>query len=373
MARAGGKDRGLVERPKESGIWWVRVWHEGKEHWYRVGAKSAAKDLYRTIKDKQRRGRFFPEEYERKKKVPLKDFMDQVIAVSKKQSLRDDKRFAEFWGEIFKDRPIDTIKPAEIEKVQIRLLEGDGKEDMGREPSTVNRYTDFLRHVFYLAIRDNLIQSNPAARIKRFKEPAGKIRFLSETEENLLGEKIINPLHRKMVQFALNTGLRQSEQFKLRWENIDTERRTLFIPRSKSGESRSVPLNDQALGVLRSLTSWMTSPWVFPSEVSSSPMDARNFYGRIYLPALKAAKLNGEVNWHTLRHTFASRLVMAGVDLRTVQSLMGHKTIAMTIRYAHLSDAHRLDAVNRLFSSKKENVTVTKTGTKEEVISGGVS
>lgn len=373
MARKDGKDRGLIERPKGSKVWWVRVWEAGKEHWYKVGAKSAARDLYQTIKDKQRKGRFFPEEYDRKKKILLKDFMDQVIAVSKKQSLRDDKRFAEFWGGIFKDRPVDTIKPAEIEKVQIRLLEGDGKEDMGREPGTVNRYTDFLRHVFYLAIRDNLIQSNPAARIKRFKEPAGKIRFLSETEEKLLGEKIVNPLHWKMVEFALNTGLRQSEQFKLRWENVDTERRTLFIPRSKSGESRTIPLNDRTLEILRSLTSWMTSPWVFPAEAPASPMDARNFYGRVFLPVLEAVNLKGEVNWHTLRHTFASRLVMAGVDLRTVQSLMGHKTIAMTIRYAHLSDAHRLDAVNRLSPGKNENATVTKTVTKEEAVERKIS
>lgn len=193
----------------------------------------------------------------------------------------------------------------------------------------MNRYTDFLRHIFYLAMRDGLVQSNPAAKVKRFREPAGRVRFISEGEEKLLEEKIANPLHWKMAQFALNTGLRQSEQFKLRWENIDMERRTLFIPRSKSGESRTVPLNDKALEILRSLTSWMTSPWVFPSQNPASPMDARHFYGRVFLPALEAANLKGEVNWHTLRHTFASRLVMAGVDLRTVQSLMGHKTIAM--------------------------------------------
>ncbi|MFY9268701.1 MAG: site-specific integrase [Candidatus Manganitrophaceae bacterium] len=350
------------------------MWETGKEHWYKVGPKSAARNFYQQIKDKQRRGRFFPEEYDRKKKVPLKNFMDQAIAVSKKRSLRDDRRFAEFWGKGFEGRAIDTIKPAEIEKIQIRLLEGDGKkEDKGREPGTVNRYTDFLRHVFYLAIRDGLVQSNPAAKIKRFREPAGRIRFLSEGEEKLLEEKITNPLHWKMVRFALNTGLRQSEQFKLRWEHVDTERRTLFIPRSKSGESRTMPLNDKALEILRSLTSWMTSPWVFPSENSLTPMDARNFYGRVFLPALEATNLKGEINWHTLRHTFASRLVMAGVDLRTVQSLMGHKTIAMTVRYAHLSDKHRLDAVNRLVSSQNQNATVTETVTKEETAGKGVS
>ena len=75
--------------------------------------------------------------------------------------------------------------------------------------------------------------------------------------------------------------------------------------------------------------------------------DAHNFYNRVFLPALEKAEIQ-DVVWHTLRHTFASRLVMAGVDLRTVQELMGHKDITMTIRYSHLSPSHLKEAVQRL-------------------------
>lgn len=85
--------------------------------------------------------------------------------------------------------------------------------------------------------------------------------------------------------------------------------------------------------------------------------DAQNFYNRVFIPALegdeakKEAKIEGVV-WHSLRHTFASRLVMAGVDLRTVQELMGHKTIEMTLRYSHLSQSHLNEAVLRLDQKK---------------------
>jgi site-specific recombinase XerD len=75
-------------------------------------------------------------------------------------------------------------------------------------------------------------------------------------------------------------------------------------------------------------------------------MQGRNFVVKIYEPGLKRAKIEG-VTWHTLRHTFASRAVMAGVDIRTVQELMGHSTITMTMRYAHLSPTHLRTAVNR--------------------------
>ena len=179
----------------------------------------------------------------------------------------------------------------------------------------------------------------------RFKETAGRIRYLTEGEEKRLSE-CLAPHHAKLVSFALNTGLRQKEQFELRWEHTDTERRVLTIPRSKSGGIRHVPLNNEALAVVWSLPSWMTSPWVFPSQNPATPLDCHHVYGRIYMPAVKKAGLQ-DVNWHTLRHTFASRLVMAGVDIRTIQELMGHKSIVMTTRYSHLSDVHKREEIGR--------------------------
>jgi len=102
-----------------------------------------------------------------------------------------------------------------------------------------------------------------------------------------------------------------------------------------------------AVRTLRALPSRLKSAWVFPSETGETPLDGQNFVNRVFVKALTKAKIE-DFSWHCLRHTFASRLVMAGVDLRTVQELMGHKTLAMTLRYSHLSPGHQLDAVQRL-------------------------
>jgi site-specific recombinase XerD len=121
-------------------------------------------------------------------------------------------------------------------------------------------------------------------------------------------------------------------------------------------------MNDRVVEILRSLPSRLKSAYVFPSETSESPLNANNFINRVWTPALKKAKLVN-LHWHDLRHTFASRLVMAGVDLRTVQELMGHKTITMTLRYSYLSPTHQREAVQRL----TKQPTATKTATKQKV------
>jgi Phage integrase family len=101
---------------------------------------------------------------------------------------------------------------------------------------------------------------------------------------------------------------------------------------------------------------------VFPSTAASTPPDAQNFLNRAFLPALRRAGI-ADFHWHDLRHTFASRLVMKGADLRTVQELLGHKMLAMTLRYAHLSPAHQLDAVQRLNRPVAVDASSTRSST----------
>ena len=141
----------------------------------------------------------------------------------------------------------------------------------------------------------------------------------------------------------------------------------------KSGEDYFVPMNDDLRAILRALPSRMRSEWVFPSETGDTPLDAKNYLHRVFGPALKRAGLI-DFRWHDSRHTFASRLVMAGVDARTVQTLMGHKTLAMTERYAHLSQAHKLAAVQHLNRPVSGEPTATATATRRSaglLISGG--
>jgi integrase len=110
--------------------------------------------------------------------------------------------------------------------------------------------------------------------------------------------------------------------------------------------------------LLRILPSRLRSPWVFPSESGARPLDSQNFINRVFRPALRRARITN-FSWHDLRHTFASRLAMAGVDIRTIQEPLGHQSLAMTLRYAHLSPAHKRDAVRHLERIR----TGTTTGT----------
>lgn len=131
-------------------------------------------------------------------------------------------------------------------------------------------------------------------------------------------------------------------------------RRTVTIPRSKNGATRHVPLNQAAMRALEALQAGANSS-EFVCGGANTPRQWFN-------PAVKAAALSGFTR-HCLRHTFASRLVMAGVDIRTVQELLGHKTITMTVRYSHLAPKHTLAAVERL-DAPTEQPTDTTTDTK---------
>jgi integrase len=151
-----------------------------------------------------------------------------------------------------------------------------------------------------------------------------------------------------IVSLALNTGLRKGEIFNLRWADADLRRAQLTVrgTGAKSGQTRHVPLNREAVAVLRA---WQTTTTdqtahVFAGRSEGEPLDDVK---KAWLPVVKAAKLKA-FTFHDLRHTFASKLVMAGVDLNTVRELLGHADIKMTLRYAHIAPAHAAAAVAKL-------------------------
>jgi site-specific recombinase XerD len=135
--------------------------------------------------------------------------------------------------------------------------------------------------------------------------------------------------------------MRQLEQFSLRWEHVDLERGVLTLAATKSGGVQYVRLNEEAKAIFRNLDSWQRSVWVFPSENPATHADPRNFYRRVYLPKLRTVGLES-VTWHTLRHTFASRLAMGGA------TLLRHTGTTLVRPYAHLSPSHLQDALERV-------------------------
>jgi len=342
------KVRGVFERPRGSGIFWIRYWVNGRECREKVGTKSDAIARYQQRKTEAREGRLPSSQ----RQVPFDTFVREYLESerSRVRSFVTMARHGRRWIERFGARPLRSILPLDVEKWAAR-------RGTDLSPASVNRELSFLRRVFNVAIANDLVERNPVKGVKFLREPSGRVRFLTEYEEARLRAEVSEEDWR-LIDFAINTGLRQGEQFGLRWSNVDMANRVLTIPRSKHGGARHIQLNETAMAILRSLPSRFHSEWVFPSQTGRSPLNVSNVLHRIFMPAVRRAGIE-DFRWHDLRHTFASRLAMAGADLRTIQELMGHKTLAMTLRYAHLSPTH-LHAAVRLIDAPSGGRTGTK-------------
>ena len=236
----------------------------------------------------------------------------------------------------FGRRPAQEITPSDIDKFLADLVES------GRSPATANRFHALLSSIFSVAVRNGRLESNPCKRVSRFKEAPGRVRFLSEKEEIALRAAIrrFYPDREPEFDLALHTGLRRGEEFGLRRDGVDLERGILTV-QGKTG-CRFVPVNSVACAALEKLLARSDEEFVC-REKRTGQRDRRRWFEQ----SVGWAEID-DFHWHDLRHTFASRLVMAGVDIRSVQELLGHKSIVMTTRYAHLSPAHQQANVERL-------------------------
>jgi len=357
LSRRGKRPRGCFEQPAGSGIWWVRFRDKkGKLYRKKIGPKSLAKKAYTTFRAQIIAGTFIPE---KRRDVLLRDYLRTFMRKHVEGQLRNAMHYAQYarrWKAALGEKTLQGIVPDDIAEYA-----AERRQHIG--PATVNRELAFLRRVFNAAMASRLVDSNPVLSRRKggafTKENNQRVRQLSLEEEAALAREIPDPVDWAKVVVALHTGLRRGEQFRLRWsEHVDFTTGIITVADSKSGEPRHVPMNDTVRAVLRALPSRLKSPWVFPSETGATPLDAQNFVNRVFLPALRRAKIDN-FHWHDLRHTFASRLVMAGVDLRTVQELLGHKTLAMTLRYAHLLPEHQLEAVQRLNRPDSGDASIT--------------
>ena len=369
MARSGGKDRGIVEKPEGSGVWWVRLYVDGREKWFRADNKSQARAVYARVKVEEREKRYFPEKFDRTKAVTLRAWLKRCLEGITSPGLRNMHHYGKFWSKLLGQRLLREISGEDLRHIQSRMV-----AKKSRSPHTINRYFAALRRFLNLAIAEGLLPNNPVKGVKFFPEPVGRLRFLTDAEIARLRERL-SPEHWSLVAFSLETGLRLSEQFHARWDCVNMEQGILTIPLSKSGKTRHVILSEAAQSILQNLSTWTYSPFLFPSPLNAGqPLQGRNFVVKVYEPALNQAGIQG-ATWHTLRHTFASRAVMAGVDIRSIQELMGHSTITMTMRYTHLSPTHLRTAVNKaslgIMASKTGSGTGSKTGSNANLVIRG--
>lgn len=369
------KHRGVFERVKGSNIWWIRYTNEhGKRVTSKVGTWAAAIHVYDQRTAAVRLGVLLP--HSSRRGVKFSELVTDAIDFAEKhhRASKDFKQRANLAAEAFGDRVAESITTRELQDWIDWMAEE--REWTG---GTRNRFKSTLSTIYREGMRAGKIMVNPARLVRRTKEPMGRVRFLSFEEEAKLRKAIAASLPGRIkdegesafaqLDVALHTGMRKSEQFTATWEQVDLEHGYIYLSMTKNGSDRFVTLNSTTVEVLKRLKErhkelgLPSDSTLFHSKREGLIKNPRKWFAT----ALDQAKIE-DVTWHTLRHTFASRLVMAGVDLKTVQELMGHKTIAMTARYAHLAPTHKQQALETLVRPGSVSVPSGRkmaTGTKK--------
>jgi integrase len=241
------------------------------------------------------------------------------------------------------------ITPALLAEHRDKLSRAITERKRLRSPSTVVRYMAALSHAFTIAIKEwGWVEDSPMLKVSKPKEPRGRVRFLSDDERARLLEackKSQSPWLYLVVVLALSTGARRMEIMGLQWENVDLNRAIITLHETKNGERRILPIAGHALALFKEhakIRSLQTN-LVFPSNNLKSPIDLRTPWET----ALKQANIH-DFRFHDLRHSAASYLAMNGATLAEIAEVLGHKTLQMVKRYAHLSEAHTAKIVARM-------------------------
>lgn len=222
--------------------------------------------------------------------------------------------------------------------------------DKPRAPATVVRYLAALSHCLSIAVKEyQWLDDSPMRKVAKPQEPRGRVRFLSDDERAALLRECQaseNPCLYPVVVLALSTGMRAGEIMNLEWRDVDLARGWLTLRETKNGDMRGVPLAGKALELMKEharIRRRLDTSLLFPGANPSKPVDLRQPWEK----ALKQAGIE-DFHFHDLRHSCASYLAMNGASLAEIAEVLGHKTLSMVKRYAHLSDSHKAGVVERM-------------------------
>lgn len=275
-------------------------------------------------------------------------YISNVLPLKKKCEQRQRAQLI-WWKKQIGTYLLSDITPALIAEQRDILLKGITKRGKMRSPATVVRYMAALSHAYTIAIKEwGWIESSPVQKVTKPKEPRGRVRFLDNDErERLLQacKESSNPYLYIIVVMALSTGMRQGEILNLKWSDVDFEKMRVILRETKNGEIRQVHISDHALKLLCELDKVrrIDSQFLFPGKFPKKPIDIRTAWEN----AVKKADISDFV-FHSLRHTCASYLAMNGASLAEIAEVLGHKTLAMVKRYAHLSASHTAGVLSRM-------------------------
>lgn len=296
-----------------------------------------------------REGRHFKTSESRKR--ILEDLIDKYL--KERLPLRgEDKETVgpqlQWWRQQLGKRLLSDVTPVLIAEQRDRLV---NEPINGRKlaSATVVRYLASLSVCMTYAIEDlGWLESNPVRQVRKPKPARGRVRFLSpEERERLLTacEQSTNDFLHAVVVLALSTGARMSEITGLTWKDVDAHRKRLVLRDTKNGEDRAVPLAHNAFALLQNLRKVrrIDTDYVFPRKDGLKPMEIRKAWEK----AVRAAGLD-DFRFHDLRHTAASYLAMNGATLVEISNILGHKSMQMVKRYAHLTEQHTAGILERM-------------------------
>ena len=305
--------------------------------------KTDAKKWVQDTESAIREGRHF--KTVEAKKHTFGDLVDRyvkdVLPKKPKQAAKQ-KMQLEWWKDKMGDYVLADITPALIVQYRDELASGETYRHTQRSPATIVRYLAALSHAFTIAVKEwQWLDDSPTRKVTKPTEPRGRVRFLDDEERTMFLQSCQNSNHPWLypcVILALSTGMRHSELMGLKWQDISLKDGYLILHQTKNGERRRVPLSGLGLSLLKehNKVRRIDTPLVFPSDKNpQKPIDLRWHFEK----AVERAGID-DFHWHDLRHCAASYLAMDGASLASIAEILGHKTLAMVKRYAHLSDAH---------------------------------
>jgi integrase len=382
MARQALPVAGIWQKNPGSGIWYIRYRYKGKLVRKRIGTRQQAIEALEKVKYLRVSGagnvpitakqpaRTFAEERAATDGVLLSELCDGLAKQIRndRDTYRDQynppRRIARI-KQAFGKRQAASIRPYEIKDWLLSLTRPDGEK---LSPGGRNRYKTTFSAIYSYGKEREKVSANPVREFKRENEGEGVIRYLDPAEEARLrkvlqeGVDACDPetqpvlrqrcLHRIYeLDVALGTGVRRGEQYRMTWEDVNFERAEILIPKTKFGPARTVHMIRDVTAALKGLRAitltareWKKGAGTkVPRNFVFAIVENRTWFKR----AIQRAKIKN-FHWHCLRHTFISRLVQRGANLKVVQEAAGHRTITMTARYAHLNKTDVTSAMELL-------------------------
>jgi integrase len=321
---------------KKQGVYWIDYYVTGQRKRERIGPdKRLAETVLRKRKVQIAEGKYLD-----KKRLPRCTF-NELAALYLPWAQVHHRGYVATRGRVillcrvFGDKPLSDITPLTVDNYIAQRAEVC-------RPATVNRDMVVLRHMFVKAVAWGKALHNPVAHVKPLRVNNRRLRYLSQEEMTRL-LCVADDHLRPLLLMALHTGMRRGELFALTWQDIDFKQGIIRVMQSKSGKPREVPMTDTLRDTLQHLPRRLDSAYVFPGKTGQALVDIKKRFTR----TLRDAGIDGFA-FHDLRHTFASHLVMAGVDLVSVKEFLGHADLKMTLRYAHLAPQYQRSAISRL-------------------------